>query len=57
MAEKGSKKREKLINTPWEHKWGFKDTEFIRHPDGAVELKGNRYLLSGYKMYDFMPYV
>ena len=57
MAEKASKKREKLNNIPWEHKWGFKDTEFVRHPDGAVELKGNRYLLSGYKMYDFMPYV
>jgi len=58
MAEKGSKKHEKkLKNIPWEHKWGFKDTEFIRHPDGAVELKGSRYLLSGYKMYDFMPYV
>jgi alkyldihydroxyacetonephosphate synthase len=46
-----------LDNTPWGHRWGFADTEFVVHSDGAVELTGNRYLLSGYRMYDFLPYV
>ena len=44
-------------NTPWGHKWGFADTQFIVHSDGAVELTGRRYPLSGYRMYDFIPYV
>jgi alkyldihydroxyacetonephosphate synthase len=42
---------------PWGHKWGFADTEFIVHGDRSVELKGSRYLLSGYRMYDFIPYI
>lgn len=41
----------------WGHRWGFADTQFIVHDDGAVELTGDRYPLCGYKMYDFVPYV
>ncbi len=41
----------------WDHRWGFADTRFIVHPDGGVELTGNRYPLCGYRMYDFLPYV
>ncbi|GAB4111402.1 MAG: FAD-binding oxidoreductase [Acidobacteriota bacterium] len=41
----------------WDHRWGFADTQFIVHPDGAVELTGDRYPLCGYRMYDFVPYV
>ena len=51
-------KDSRLKNIPWGHKWGFNDTEFFIHPeDKTVELKGNRYMLSGYKMGDFLPYV
>ncbi|HXK58831.1 MAG TPA: FAD-binding oxidoreductase [Acidobacteriota bacterium] len=46
-----------LDNTPWDHKWGFADTEFIVHEDRTVELTGKRYNLSGYRMPDFIPYV
>jgi len=55
MAE--NKKAEALDNTPWGHRWGFADTQFVLNDDGSVEMTGNRYLLSGYKMYDFIPYV
>lgn len=44
-------------NTPWGHKWGFADTRFVINADGSVTLTGHRYNLSGYKMYDFLPYV
>jgi alkyldihydroxyacetonephosphate synthase len=57
MAENRSDSTAKIDNTPWRHKWGFADTQFIIHEDGAVELTGKRYNLSGYRMYDFMPYV
>jgi alkyldihydroxyacetonephosphate synthase len=57
MAENKIDGSAKMSNEPWKHKWGFADTQFILHEDGAVELTGNRYNLSGYKMYDFMPYV
>jgi alkyldihydroxyacetonephosphate synthase len=57
MPDKPSVKRSDLDNTPWGHKWGYADTEFIVHEDGAVELTGTRYNLSGYRMYDFIPYV
>ncbi len=57
MADKNLKQPKKLDNTPWKHKWGFADTSFVLHDDGTVELTGNRYPLSGYRMPDFMPYV
>ncbi len=41
----------------WGHKWGFADTCFLIKEDGSVLLTGNRYNLSGYKMYGFLPYV
>jgi alkyldihydroxyacetonephosphate synthase len=57
MPDKPSVKPSALDNTAWGHKWGFADTQFIVHDDGAVELTGKRYNLSGYRMYDFIPYV
>ena len=41
----------------WGHKWGFRDTRFAIQEDGSVMLTGSRYDLSGYRMYDFLPYV
>ncbi len=41
----------------WGHKWGFRDTCFVIEEDGSVLLTGSRYDLSGYPMYDFLPYV
>jgi alkyldihydroxyacetonephosphate synthase len=57
MTEPSVESTSELDPTPWGHKWGFADTEFIVHEDGAVELTGKRYLLSGYRMYHFLPYV
>ena len=42
---------------PWGHRWGFADTRFVLNDDGSVTLTGARYDLSGYRMYDFLPYV
>lgn len=57
MGEHRKIKSDKLKNIPWGHKWGFNDTEFFFHDDKSVELRGSRYMLSGYKMGDFLPYV
>jgi alkyldihydroxyacetonephosphate synthase len=57
MGEHRKIKDSRLENIPWGHKWGFKDTEFFIHDDRSVELRGKRYMLSGYKMHDFLPYV
>ena len=42
---------------PWGHRWGFADTRFVLNDDGSVTLTGDRYDLSGYRMYDFLPYI
>ncbi|MFZ0427474.1 MAG: FAD-binding oxidoreductase [Acidobacteriota bacterium] len=57
MSEQPDQSAPKLDPTPWGHKWGFADTEFVVHDDRTVELIGNRYLLSGYRMHHFLPYV
>lgn len=57
MAENRSTIPAGFDKKTWDHKWGFADTQFIVHNDGAVELTGERYDLSGYRMYDFLPYV
>lgn len=56
MVENRTTRPESTDSPTWGHKWGFADTEFVLHSDGAVELVGDRYNLSGYKMYDFLPY-
>jgi len=56
MPDKPSTMPENLDPETWDHKWGFQDTKFILHEDEGVELTGKRYNLSGYKMYDFLPY-
>lgn len=55
--EKESTKMEKQDSKIWGHRWGFADTRFAIHDDRSVSLSGSRYTLSGYKMYDFLPYV
>jgi len=57
MGEHRKIKDSRLEHIPWGHKWGFNDTEFFFHEDNSVELRGKRYMLSGYKMHDFLPYV
>ncbi|HRV08312.1 MAG TPA: FAD-binding oxidoreductase [Acidobacteriota bacterium] len=57
MAERKATEYQELDNTVWDHKWGFADTQFIVHNDRTVELTGKRYLLSGYRMHAFLPYV
>ncbi|RPI24651.1 MAG: FAD-binding oxidoreductase, partial [Acidobacteria bacterium] len=57
MPDKSALKPAVPDNTPWDHKWGFADTEFVVHEDRTVELTGRRYNLSGYRMPDLLPYV
>ncbi len=46
-----------LDNTRYDHFWGYRDTAFRLNARGHVELIGNRYLLSGYEMPAFRPFV
>jgi len=39
------------------HGWGFRDTQFILHPDNSVELTGARYEICGTRMPDFMSFI
>jgi alkyldihydroxyacetonephosphate synthase len=58
MADKTLDKRnEQLDDTPWGHKWGFKDTRFILQPDRSVTVTGGRYAISGTEMPEFIPFV
>jgi alkyldihydroxyacetonephosphate synthase len=58
MADKTlDKHSEQLDDTPWGHKWGFKDTRFILQPDRSVTVTGSRYAISGTEMPDFIPFV
>jgi len=42
--------------TRWEHRWGYTDTYFEPNDDDSVTLVGERYPLSGTRMYGFMPF-
>jgi alkyldihydroxyacetonephosphate synthase len=58
MADKTLDKHSgQLDDTPWGHKWGFKDTRFILQPDRSVTVTGSRYAISGTEMPDFIPFV
>ncbi len=57
MSDRVQEPASELDPTPWGHRWGFRDTEFVVHEDGSVELTGHRYLLSGYRMYQLIPYI
>ncbi len=46
-----------LSSCKWNHRWGFEDTQFVLHPNKNVLVTGNRYLISGYKMPYFIPFV
>jgi alkyldihydroxyacetonephosphate synthase len=37
--------------------WGFEDTRFTVHADGAVELTGTRYPLSGQRLPNLLPWI
>ena len=57
MPDRPTEKPLEQDNALWGHKWGFRDTEFRLNEDGSVTLTGQRYNLSGYRMYDLLPYV
>ncbi len=44
-------------NTPWGHKWGYRDTAFIANPDHSVTVTGHRYDLSDTTMPGLLPYI
>jgi alkyldihydroxyacetonephosphate synthase len=44
-------------NNLWLHKWGFKDTSFVVNSDNSVTMTGNRYQLSGSKLYNLLPFI
>ena len=46
-----------LDETPWGHRWGYRDTHFVINPDRTVRVAGNRYAVSGYDMPGFIPFV
>lgn len=46
-----------LDPTPWDHRWGFRDTKLVVHPDQSVEMTGSRYNLCGYRMPYLIPFV
>ena len=47
-----------ILNSKKDHKWGYKDTLFEMNKDNeSISLKGNRYLICGYEMPYFLPYV
>jgi alkyldihydroxyacetonephosphate synthase len=47
-----------LLNNKKDHEWGFNDTEFqVNTENENISLKGNRYLICGYEMPNFIPYI
>ena len=47
-----------IENIKKDHKWGFNDTSFeINNETGNIFMKGNRYLICGYEMPRFIPYL
>lgn len=46
-----------LDDSLWGHRWGFEDTKLFVHPDGSVEMTGNRYNLCGHRMPYLIPFV
>ena len=46
-----------LDPTLWGHRWGFQDTRLFLHPDGSVEMTGERYNLCGYRMPYLVPFI
>jgi alkyldihydroxyacetonephosphate synthase len=46
-----------LDATPWDHRWGFRDTKLVVHPDQSVEMTGSRYNLCGYRMPYLIPFI
>ena len=43
-------------DVPYDHKWGFTDTQLTVTPSRNVMMTGDRYALSGYEMPGFIPY-
>ena len=58
MADKSLNRDTSALDpTPWDHRWGFRDTRLIVHPDQTVEMTGTRYNLCGYRMPYLIPFV
>ncbi len=47
----------KLDNRVWEHRWGYRDTEFSIQSDRRVWVSGTRYPVSGKHLPYFVPFV
>lgn len=58
MADKSLNRDTSALDpTPWDHRWGFRDTKLVVHPDQSVEMTGSRYNLCGYRMPYLIPFV
>jgi alkyldihydroxyacetonephosphate synthase len=58
MADKSLNRDTSALDpTPWDHRWGFRDTRLFVHPDQSVEMTGNRYNLCGYRMPYLIPFI
>ena len=44
-------------DAPLRSRWGYVDTKFILNKNDAIEVTGSRYLISGYEMPYFIPFV
>nr|WP_300151465.1 FAD-binding oxidoreductase [Propionicimonas sp.] len=58
MADKSLNRDTSALDpTPWDHRWGFRDTKLFVHPDQSVEMTGSRYNLCGYRMPYLIPFI
>ena len=58
MADKSLNRDTSALDpTPWDHRWGFRDTKLVLYPDQSVEMTGTRYNLCGYRMPYLVPFI
>ncbi len=56
-ADRGEKSRKTTGDELWDHRWGYRDTDFRVEHDGSVVVTGSRYLISGTPMDGLLPFV
>ncbi len=58
MADKSLNRDTSALDpTPWDHRWGYRDTKLVVYPDQSVEMTGSRYNLCGYRMPYLIPFI
>lgn len=58
MADKSLNRDTSALDpTPWDHRWGYRDTRLVVFPDQSVEMTGSRYNLCGYRMPYLIPFI